>query len=283
MPSRKGQPLPAGSGNIQQQGNGIKYADGFISQGGYCDFVRVRSQFAVVSRLFPPKYPFRHFLNGQSSNLPKKKIPDSLPSEVAAPLLCAGVTVFSPLKRFGAGPGKRVGVAGIGGLGHLAIQFASKMGAETVAISTSARKESDSKKLGATGFHVMGSKDSKGRNIRLKPLDMIVVTAVDRDTGLLDPLFRLLRPDGVLIMVDVPERPLIMSPGSLVIGQRGVFGSSIGPLMDLQECLDFAAKHEVYPWVDVMPLSAVNEAIARVRAGDTRFRIVLKVGEQSKL
>ncbi|KAI8835884.1 chaperonin 10-like protein [Chytridium lagenaria] len=176
-----------------------KYADGHQSQGGYSDFVRVRSQFAV-------------------------KIPDSLPSDVAAPLLCAGVTVYSPLKRFGAGPGKRVGVAGIGGLGHLAIQFASKMGAETVAISTTPTKAADAQTLGASAFHVINPPKGSPKK-RLPPLDLLIVTAVDRRTGSLDPLLRLLKPDGVLVLVDVPERPVVMNPAGLVVGQKGIWGA----------------------------------------------------------
>ncbi|KAJ3111368.1 hypothetical protein HDU96_005757 [Phlyctochytrium bullatum] len=212
------------------------------------------------------------------------KIPDNLPSDVAAPLLCAGVTVFAPLRRFGAGPGKRVGVAGIGGLGHLAIQFASKMGAETVAISTSTRKAEDAKKLGAKEFYVLGAKDAKGKSVRIPPLDLLVVTAVDRKTGFLDPLLRAVKPDGVLVMVDVPERPLVLTPGGLVAAQKAIYGSSIGPLQDLRDCLNFAAMYGVHPWIDVMPLKACNEAVNRVRAGDTRFRVVLRVeGQQPKL
>ncbi|KAJ3096320.1 hypothetical protein HDU97_006021 [Phlyctochytrium planicorne] len=235
-----------------------RYADGKQAQGGYADFVRVRSQFAV-------------------------KIPDALPSNVAAPLLCAGVTVFSPLKRFGAGPGKRVGVAGIGGLGHLAVQFASKMGAETVAISTSTSKAEDAKALGAKHFHVLNSKGPNGKPIRPPPLDLLIVTAVDRKTGNLDPLLRTLKPDGILVLVDVPEKPIVMRPGGLVVGQKGIFGSSIGPLADLRECLEFAAKNDVKPWIEVMPLANANEAVDKVRKGNVRFRVVLKVEESANL
>ncbi|KAJ3325773.1 hypothetical protein HDU76_013133 [Blyttiomyces sp. JEL0837] len=232
-----------------------RYADGFISQGGYADYVRLSS--------------FHAF-----------KIPEKLASDVVAPLLCAGVTVFAPLRRFGAGPGKVVGVAGIGGLGHLAVQFASKMGAHTVAVSTTASKKSAATTLGAHSFVALSSRDDlkKARG----SMDLLVVTATD-PSGSVDVLLSLLKHNGVLVLVGAPETSITTMPFSLIIKQRAIVGSSIGSRKDVTDMLDFAAEKGVMPWIEVEDMEKCNDAVQRVREGTPRFRVVLKHKDSTKL
>ncbi|KAJ3165491.1 hypothetical protein HK101_000202 [Irineochytrium annulatum] len=233
-----------------------KYADGQQSQGGYADFVRVSSRFAF-------------------------KLPESLSSSDAAPLLCAGVTVYAPLRRFGCGPGMKVGVAGIGGLGHLACQFASKMGAHVVGVSTTAAKEGDATKLGCAGFVALA--DKVGVKKVRGTLDLIIVTAVDGRTGSLDQLLSLLTNNGKMVVVGAPEVALKMQPFSLIMRQRGVYGSSIGSRRDVEEMLEFAAMYRVVPWVEKMKMKDCNEAVEKVRKGTPRFRVVLETGMKESL
>ncbi|KAI3632348.1 hypothetical protein MIR68_009454 [Amoeboaphelidium protococcarum] len=223
------------------------YPDGGVAYGGYAEAVRVDYRFSLV-------------------------IPDKLKSDVVAPLLCAGTTVFNPLKRFGAGASKKVGVVGIGGLGHLAVQFASKMGAEVVCVSHSANKREECKKLGGTGF--LNIKEESDVKSNAQKLDLLIVTSNHKGKPW-DVYFSLMRPNGTVVLLGIPEEDLKFRAGALCMNQIALTGSLIGSPALIQEMLDFAAEHDVHPWIEKMDLKDANQAIERVRKGDVRYRIVL--------
>ncbi|ORZ35614.1 putative mannitol dehydrogenase [Catenaria anguillulae PL171] len=224
------------------------HPSGRVAYGGYAQAVRV-----------PGDYAF--------------KLPADLPSDVAAPLLCAGVTVFAPLKRH-MFPGARVGVVGIGGLGHLAVQFAKALGAsEVVGLSTSDRKAKDAAALGATKFVVLNSPEAFAANSNT--LDIILCTASHHDMPW-DAYVNLLDAEGKFIVVGLPEDSIKINLASVIFRQRSIVGSLIGAKNEIVDMLDFAAKHKVRPWIETMPMTEVNTAIARLRKGDVTYRFVLK-------
>ncbi|HEX6493894.1 MAG TPA: NAD(P)-dependent alcohol dehydrogenase [Acidobacteriaceae bacterium] len=198
-------------------------------------------------------------------------IPEALDSENAAPLLCAGITVYTPLRTYGVSPASRVGVVGIGGLGHLALQFARAFGAEVTAFSTSPAKEDEARAMGA--HHFSNSRESKVMKARAGSLDLIVSTVnADQDWA---AFLGTLRPEGVLCLVGAPTRPLQI-PGSLLIqAARAVSGSNTGSPLALAEMLDVAARHKVKTQTERFPMAKVNEAVAKVRKGAVRYRAVL--------
>jgi uncharacterized zinc-type alcohol dehydrogenase-like protein len=197
-------------------------------------------------------------------------IPEGLPSASAAPLLCGGVTVYSPLRRW-AKPSMRVGVVGIGGLGHLALQFARAMGCEVTAISSSPDKEDDARSLGAHRF--LASREPKALRSAAGTLDFVLSTVyVTLDwPGLL----RALRPNGVLCFVGAPAEPLKLSMGALIAGQKTVTTSVIGGRPAIREMLAFAARHGVAARARVLPLAEADAALDEVRKGRARYRVVL--------
>ncbi|KAG6582960.1 Mannitol dehydrogenase [Phytophthora cinnamomi] len=224
------------------------YKDGSKAYGGYADFVRVSSDYAF-------------------------KIPDNIPSDEAAPLLCAGVTVFAPLRREGVKPGDRVGVIGIGGLGHLAIQFIRALGGVPVAFSRSANKEQEVRALGAQDFYNLSDPDDAKRAVR--SVNMVVLTA-DANNMPYDTYLQLLRPRGTFIMVGLPNDKLICSPGSFVRDGKRLVGSKIGSPQDVKEMLELASKENVRPVIQKLPMDQVNAGLAMVRSGKVRYRVVLE-------
>jgi uncharacterized zinc-type alcohol dehydrogenase-like protein len=197
-------------------------------------------------------------------------IPDSLDSENAAPLLCAGITVYTPMQHFGVRPGKKVGVIGIGGLGHLAIQFARAMGCEVTAFSSSPDKEAETKSSGAHHF-VLLTKENL-RSLR-RSQDFILNTAmVEQDWH---SVIQMLRSDGHLCFVGVPARPLNLPVHLLLDGRRSISGSNIGGRNDMREMLHFAALNGIKARTETMPLTSVNEALKKVRENRARYRMVL--------
>ena len=198
-------------------------------------------------------------------------IPDTLPSEQAAPLLCAGITVYSPLRINGVNPSSRVGVVGIGGLGHLAIQFARVFGAEITAFSTSPGKEEEARALGA--HHFVNSLESKNMKEAAGSLDFILNTAnADQDWG---AYLQLLRPGGTLWFVGVPPAPVSVHAFPLISGLRTVGGSPVGSPSRLREMLDVAARHGVKASTELFPMAKANEAIEKVKKSKVRYRAVL--------
>jgi uncharacterized zinc-type alcohol dehydrogenase-like protein len=197
-------------------------------------------------------------------------IPDALSSEAAAPLLCGGVTVYAPLSRL-ARPSMRVGVVGVGGLGHLGIRFAQAMGCEVTALSSSPGKEDDARRLGAQHFVV--TREGEPLADLARTLDVVLSTAfVAQDwPGLVSAL----RPNGTLCLVGVPTEPLNLSAGALLGAQRSVTGSAIGGRPAIREMLEFAARHGVGAEVQVRPMAEADAALNDVRQGRARYRAVL--------
>lgn len=198
-------------------------------------------------------------------------IPEALPSEQAAPLLCAGITVYNPLRTAAINPSSRVGVVGIGGLGHLAIQFARVFGAEVTAFSTSAAKESEAKELGAHNF--VNTRETKSMREVAGSMDFILSTVnADLDWNI---FVQALRPTGTLCFVGVPPSPVALQAFALISGVRSITGNPTGSPYRLREMLDVAARHGVQAKTERFAMSKANEAIAKVKKNKVRYRAVL--------
>ncbi|PLB49612.1 GroES-like protein [Aspergillus steynii IBT 23096] len=205
------------------------------------------------------------------------RIPAALPSAEAAPLLCGGVTVYAPLRKYGAGPGKSVGVVGVGGLGHMGILFAKALGSErVVAISRSSSKRGDAVEgLGADGFIATGEEKDWARRYS-RTLDVIICT-VDAADMPLSQYLRLLKVDGTFVQVGAPEKPLPGLPAwSLIQKSVKVTGSSIGSPGEIREMLQLAAEKRVLPWIQKRGMDEVNAALGDMHAGKARYRYVLE-------
>jgi uncharacterized zinc-type alcohol dehydrogenase-like protein len=201
-------------------------------------------------------------------------IPAALASEQAAPLLCGGITVYSPLRSHGINPSSRVGVVGIGGLGHMAIQFARVFGAEVTAFSTSAEKEKEARSLGAQRF--VHTRESRALKEVAGSLDFVLSTVnADQDWGV---YIQALRPTGTLCFVGVPPSPVSLHAFPLIAGMRAVTGSPIGSPSRIREMLDVAARHHVGAITQVFPMSKVNDALGKVIKNKVRYRAVLVNG-----
>lgn len=199
------------------------------------------------------------------------RVPEALPLDRAAPLLCAGITTYSPLKRFGCGPGKKVAVMGLGGLGHVGVRVARAMGAEVTVISTSERKRADAAELGAQDFLV--STDAKAMKAAAGRFDLILdtVSAVHD----LNSALNLLRTDGTLVLVGVPEEALPVQPFAIIGRRRRLAGSLIGGIAETQEMLDFCAQHGVLADIETVAMADINQAWERLLKNDVRYRFVI--------
>ncbi|MDD5655931.1 MAG: NAD(P)-dependent alcohol dehydrogenase [Elusimicrobia bacterium] len=199
------------------------------------------------------------------------KLPPRLPPERLAPLFCAGVTTYAPLKRWGARRGRRLGVVGLGGLGHMAVKIGAALGAEVSVVSRSRAKAADAKRLGAADFFAAGE-GASAKALR-GHFDLLIdtVSAV-HDVG---AELSWLKPEGTLILVGLPPRPLQVEPFPLVGFQRVLAGSNIGGVAETQEMLDFCARNKISADVEVIPVERVNEAYERAIRGDVRFRFVI--------
>ncbi len=214
--------------------------------GGYADHVRANARFVLP-------------------------IPDALKSEHAAPLLCGGITVYNPLRTHGVNPSSRVGVVGIGGLGHLAVQFARAFGAEVTAFSSSAEKEEEVRALGA--HHFVNSRETKAMKEVAGTQDFILTTVnADQDWS---TYIQALRPTGALCFVGVPPSPITAQAFPLISGQRSISGSPIGSPHRLREMLDVAARHNIKATTELFPMAKANEAIEKVKKNKVRYRAVL--------
>ena len=199
------------------------------------------------------------------------KVPAGLDLAAAAPLLCAGITTYSPLRQWNCKPGDRVGVVGLGGLGHMAVKIAAAMGAEVTMLSTSRSKEADAKRLGAHAFELTSDKGTfkklAGR------FDLIIDTiSVAHD---LNAHLGMLRPTGALVIVGVPPEPSSVAAMSLIFGSKKLAGSMIGGIAETQEMLDFCAAKKVTADVEVIPAGKINEAYDRMLKSDVRYRFVI--------
>jgi uncharacterized zinc-type alcohol dehydrogenase-like protein len=240
------------NGNEQYCLNGMvaTYAgtdrDGTTTQGGYSTHVVVDAGFVL-------------------------RVPDGIDPAAAAPLLCAGITTYSPLRRWGAGPGKQVAVVGLGGLGHMAVKLAHAMGAEVTVLSQSLKKQEDGLRLGAD--HYFATSDPDTFNQLAGRFDLIVNTVsapIDVDAYL-----SLLALDGALVNVGAPAEPLTLNVMSLIGGRRTYAGSMIGGIAETQEMLDFCAELGLGAEVEVIAADKINDAYERVLASDVRYRFVI--------
>ena len=214
--------------------------------GGYADRVRANARFVIP-------------------------IPEALASEHAAPLLCGGITVYNPLRTHGVNPSSRVGVVGIGGLGHMAIQFARVFGAEVTAFSTSAAKEEEARALGAHNF--VNTRESKAMKEVFGTLDFVLSTiSEDQDWGV---YLQTLRPTGTLCFVGVPPSPVSVHALPLISGIRSITGNPTGSPYRIKEMLDVAARHGVKAKTELFPMAKANEAIEKVKKNKVRYRAVL--------
>ncbi|WP_059013124.1 NAD(P)-dependent alcohol dehydrogenase [Streptomyces specialis] len=198
-------------------------------------------------------------------------IPDGLALDVAAPLLCAGITLYSPLAHWQAGPGKKVAVVGLGGLGHMGVKIAHAMGAEVTVLSQSRRKEADGRRLGADHFHATGDPATFEK---LSGTFDLIVNTVSANLDM-DAYLGLLGVGGTLINVGAPENPVPVGMFSLIGGRKSLAGSMIGGIAETREMLDFCAAHGIGAEIEVIPAERVNEAYERVLAGDVRYRFVI--------
>ena len=199
------------------------------------------------------------------------KVPGNLDPARAAPLLCAGITTYSPLRKWGAGKGKKVGVVGLGGLGHMGVKFARAMGAHTVLFTTSAGKVEDGKKLGAD--EVVISKDAAAMAKHAGSFDMILDTvSADHDVN---AYLGMLRLDGTMVMVGAPPSPQGVSVFSLLMPRRQLAGSLIGGIAETQEMLDFCGKHGIACDIELIRMQQINEAYERMLRSDVKYRFVI--------
>jgi len=227
--------------------NGTDRHDGTPTYGGYSERIVVSDRFVL-------------------------RIPDALDPAAAAPLLCAGITTYSPLKHFGVGPGHRVGVVGMGGLGHMGVKFARALGSDVTLFTRSASKMAEAKEHGA--HHVVISTDPEQMSAAAASFDFILDTVpVAHD---LNPYLAALKRDGTLIMVGMPEpiEPPV-DGGALIFGRRKLAGSLIGGLPETQEMLDFCAGHGIVCDIEMLDIQNINEAYERMQRGDVRYRFVI--------
>jgi len=237
-------------GMTETYGHVYPNSNGYVTKGGYARYHRVNSHYAVP-------------------------IPAELPSDATAPLLCAGITVYTPLRYLNVGKGHRVGIVGVGGLGHLAIKFSAAFGAEVTAISTSSHKEEDAKSFGATKFLVISNK-KQVKEFR-HYFDIILNTA-SGDVNY-NELFDLLKNRGHLSTVGAPPNEIHFEVFKILSRGLNLHSTLIGSPSEQAEMLEFCAKHSILPRIETMHWSKVNDAMERVRSNKANFRVVLSVDD----
>jgi len=216
---------------------------GGVTYGGYSDSIVVTERFVV-------------------------RVPENLNLAGVAPLLCAGITTYSPLRHWGVTKGKKVGIVGLGGLGHMGVKFSHALGAHTVVFTTSAKKVEDAKRLGADEVVLSNHPDEMARHAG--SFDFILdCVAADHD---INAYIQLLRRDGNITMVGAPDKPLPVSVFGLIFGRRSLSGSPIGSLDETQEMLDFCGEHNITADVEVINIQQVDEAYERLLKQDVKYR-----------
>lgn len=226
--------------------NGYERDGKTVAMGGYSNYFVINEDYAVT-------------------------IPANLPLEGVAPLLCAGITLYSPIKHWNVGPGKKVAVMGLGGLGHMGVKFAVAMGAEVTVLSHSPSKEKDALAMGA--HHFLSTKDEKIFADHEKEFDVILNTiSAEIDINL---YLNLLKLDGTLVVIGLPGKPYAVHVGSLLNGRRSIGGSMIGGIPELQEMLNFCGEHKIVSDVEVIKAQYINEAYTRTIASDVKYRFVI--------
>jgi uncharacterized zinc-type alcohol dehydrogenase-like protein len=234
------------NGMVGTYGDADVYGDGIRTQGGYSTHVVVTEKFVL-------------------------SIPESIPLDKAAPLLCAGITTYSPLRHWNAGPGKKVAVIGMGGLGHMAVKLGHAMGAEITVLSRTLSKKEEGLKLGATNYYA--TEDPETFEKLAGKFDLIIntVSAVIP----LDDFLALLATDGTLVNVGAPADPLSLQAFSLIPGRKSFAGSMIGGIPETQEMLDFCGEHGIGAEIEVISADDIDTAWERVLASDVRYRFVI--------
>ncbi|GAW10467.1 zinc-binding dehydrogenase [Lentinula edodes] len=222
--------------------------DGTITQGGY-------SQYLVVDQAFV------------------LRVPESIPLDKAAPLMCAGITLYSPLHHWHAGPGKRVGIIGFGGLGHMGVKLAKALGSEVTVFSQTNSKKELGLQLGADNYVATSEPDVFSQLSR--KFDLIINTVSANIP--LELYLSCLRRDGSLVQVGAPEHPLQISPFSLDAQRVGIHGSMIGGIAETQQMLEFCGEKQIFPEIETIPASYINEAYERVMKSQVKFRFVIDV------
>ncbi len=199
------------------------------------------------------------------------RIPEGMDLAATAPLLCAGITTYSPLRHWKAGPGKKVGIIGLGGLGHMGVKLAHAMGAYTVLFTTSPSKVADGKRLGAD--EVVISKDAEAMAKHANSFDLFIDTvAANHD---LSPYFALLKREGTMVQVGAPEHPMPIAAFDLIFKRRNFAGSLIGGIAETQEMLNFCAQHGITSDVEIIPIQQINEAYERMLKSDVKYRFTI--------
>jgi len=234
------------NGNVGTYGAVNKYGAGERTQGGYSTHVVVTEHFVL-------------------------KVPDGIPLENAAPLLCAGITTYSPLRHWHAGPGKKVAIIGLGGLGHMAVKLGHAMGAEITVLSRSLSKKDDGLRLGAD--HYYATEDPETFKKLAGTFDLIVNTVSAKVE--LDAFLSLLAVDGTMVNVGAPPEPLSLQVFSLIPGRKSFAGSVIGGIPETQEMLDFCAEHNLGADIELIDADQIDDAWKRVLASDVRYRFVI--------
>ena len=225
--------------------NGRDRHDGSLTFGGYSERIVAREEFVL-------------------------KVPDGMPMAEAAPLLCAGITTYSPLRTWKIGPGSKVAVAGLGGLGHMGVKLAAAMGAQVTVLSRSESKRADAEKLGAHAF--LNTEDNEAVKAARGTFDMVLNTIPVRHDVV--PYLHLLRIDGVQVLVGLIGMMPELHTGVL-LGRKVLTGSGIGGLAETQEMLDFCAQHNILPDIEVIPMQDIAAAYDRMEASDIKYRFVI--------
>ena len=200
-------------------------------------------------------------------------IPDNLPLDKAAPLLCAGVTLYSPLMHWKAGPGKKVAIIGLGGIGHMGVKLAHALGAEVTVLSHSLKKQEDGKKLGADHFYATSDPTTFEK---LKGYFDLMINTVSAELDW-NKYLDLLALDGAMVVVGIPEKEIPVGSYPLVAGRRSLAGSLIGGIKETQEMLNFCSKNNIASEIEVIPIQKVNDAYKRILASDVRYRFVIDI------
>jgi uncharacterized zinc-type alcohol dehydrogenase-like protein len=237
-------------------------------------------QFCLVQTVFTynshEKDTGRNTYGGYSNNIVVDedfvlKISPKLNPAAAAPLLCAGITTYSPMRHYKVGPGQKVGVVGLGGLGHMALKFAHSLGAHVVQFTTSAGKKADALRLGAD--EVVISKDAAAMKAQANSFDFILDTvSAPHDV---EQLLGLLKRDGHMVILGVPVEPLSITARTFIMGRRSLAGSLIGGVRETQEMLDYCAEHGIASDVEIIPIKRIEEAFDRTVKADVKYRFVI--------
>lgn len=199
------------------------------------------------------------------------RIPDNMPLDAAAPLLCAGITLYSPLKHWNAGPGKKIAIVGMGGLGHMGVKLAHALGAEVTVLSQSLSKQADGKRLGADHFYATSTPETFTK--LAASFDLILNTVSSNIDW--NQYFGLLKLDGTMVVVGVPEKMVLVAAMPLLGKRRSLAGSCIGGIREIQEMFDFCGERNLASDIEVIPIQKVNEAYERVTKSDVRYRFVI--------